>query len=421
MTNSKSRYQDLVSYYQSGKYELLRKKALEFINDFPDHYNGLIILGISYRQLKENLKAIEIYRDLINRFPNNSAAYTNLANIFLDMGELDNSIEYYRKSIKIKDNDCNPFDGLGLAYTGKGNLEKACEYYKKAVEINPSFERAHLNLGDNYRKRGMYKDAIKHYELTNYKLSKSQKLECHYHLNEIDGFYEELNKLAKQDKLNSLAACLSTHASQRFGVDNIYPFCKNPIDFVYHESLLNEDDFDEDFITNFLEYISINKPDFMSQNLLNKGLQSAGNLFLKDDIVIRKLKKIVNKKVDDYKEKYSASIEGVIKRWPMSYDLYGWVIEIEKEGNLDPHIHKEGWISGSIYMNLPENEGTDEGKLKVGLHGANYPDDGKIYQNKIIPIRTGDVVIFPSSLFHETIPFKINEKRVSFAFDLMPK
>ena len=224
MTNSKSRYQDLVSYYQSGKYELLRKKALEFINDFPDHYNGLIILGISYRQLKENLKAIEIYRDLINRFPNNSAAYTNLANIFLDMGELDNSIEYYRKSIKIKDNDCNPFDGLGLAYTGKGNLEKACEYYKKAVEINPSFERAHLNLGDNYRKRGMYKDAIKHYELTNYKLSKSQKLECHYHLNEIDGFYEELNKLAKQDKLNSLAACLSTHASQRFGVDNIYPF-----------------------------------------------------------------------------------------------------------------------------------------------------------------------------------------------------
>ena len=72
----------------------------------------------------------------------------------------------------------------------------------------------------------------------------------------------------------------------------------------------------------------------MSQNLLKKDLQSAGNLFLRDDMVIRKLKKIVNKKVNDYKAQYSGSEEGVIKRWPMNYDLYGWVIEIEKEGNL---------------------------------------------------------------------------------------
>ena len=420
MVNLESRYKELISYYKSGRYDDLKTKALLFTSDFPDHYDGWILLGVCYRLLKDNSKSIKIYKDLIDRFPKISAAYTNIANIFLDLGELDQSIKFYKKSIEIKNTDSNPFDGLGLAYTGKGELEKACECYKKAVEINPNFDRAHLNLGDNYRKRAMFKEAIKHYEFTNYKLSKSHKLECHYHLNEKESFFEQLKELANDNNLNSLAACLSVHASYRFDVENIYPFCVDPLNFVYNESLFSEEGFDNDFINDFLIYIENNKPDFMSQNLLKKGLQSAGNLFLRDDKIINKLKNIINKKIEDYKERYSDSEQGIINKWPQNYSLYGWLIEIEKEGNLNAHIHKEGWISGSIYFNLPNNKDTDEGKLKVGLHGANYPNDNKIFEEKILPITTGDIVIFPSSLFHETIPFKKEEKRISFAFDLMP-
>jgi len=32
-----------------------------------------------------------------------------------------------------------------------------------------------------------------------------------------------------------------------------------------------------------------------------------------------------------------------------------------------------------------------------------------------------DIVLFPSSLFHRTIPFNSNEERQVVAFDLMPK
>ena len=37
----------------------------------------------------------------------------------------------------------------------------------------------------------------------------------------------------------------------------------------------------------------------------------------------------------------------------------------------------------------------------------------------VVP-KNGDIVLFPSSLFHRTIPFHLNEERISIAFDLTP-
>jgi hypothetical protein len=34
--------------------------------------------------------------------------------------------------------------------------------------------------------------------------------------------------------------------------------------------------------------------------------------------------------------------------------------------------------------------------------------------------KVGDIVLFPSSLFHRTIPFNSNEERICIAFDLKP-
>jgi hypothetical protein len=41
-----------------------------------------------------------------------------------------------------------------------------------------------------------------------------------------------------------------------------------------------------------------------------------------------------------------------------------------------------------------------------------------VNSNKIIEAREGGLVMFPSSLYHETIPFKSDEDRISIAFDI---
>ena len=60
-----------------------------------------------------------------------------------------------------------------------------------------------------------------------------------------------------------------------------------------------------------------------------------------------------------------------------------------------------------------------EGAIEFSLNGVFYSDVNSpkvIYQPKL-----GDIVLFPSSLHHRTIPFSTNTDRISIAFDLIPK
>ena len=41
-------------------------------------------------------------------------------------------------------------------------------------------------------------------------------------------------------------------------------------------------------------------------------------------------------------------------------------------------------------------------------------------QKKIIDVVTGNLCLFPSSLYHYTIPFESEEERIVLAFDVTP-
>ena len=94
---------------------------------------------------------------------------------------------------------------------------------------------------------------------------------------------------------------------------------------------------------------------------------------------------------------------------------------MQSGGMLKPHMHKEGWLSSSIYLKLPEKNKKNEGDIEFSLTGADYPTDGKIYKHEIMETLYGDMIMFPSSLFHSTIPFNSKKERVVLAFDLIPE
>ena len=53
------------------------------------------------------------------------------------------------------------------------------------------------------------------------------------------------------------------------------------------------------------------------------------------------------------------------------------------------------------------------------LHGYDYPIKNKNYPQKIYQPKNGDIVLFPSSLFHRTIPVIKDVERCVIAFDLL--
>ena len=89
---------------------------------------------------------------------------------------------------------------------------------------------------------------------------------------------------------------------------------------------------------------------------------------------------------------------------------------LKKQRYQAPHIHHGGWLSGVIYLKVVPHLKKNEGAIEFSLNGEDYSDVNSpkvIFQPKV-----GDIVLFPSSLHHRTIPFITDEDRIIISFDL---
>ena len=93
---------------------------------------------------------------------------------------------------------------------------------------------------------------------------------------------------------------------------------------------------------------------------------------------------------------------------------------MKEGGKIEPHIHDHGWLSGSIYINVPPKLEVNSGNLVVCLNDQQVEiskNNSDTY--KVIDVETGSLCLFPASLYHYTIPVKSNEERIVLAFDVM--
>jgi len=94
---------------------------------------------------------------------------------------------------------------------------------------------------------------------------------------------------------------------------------------------------------------------------------------------------------------------------------------MKKGGNIASHIHEEGWISGCVYLKLPTRApGSIEAAFEYSTDGDGMPRWHDDFPAQVVVQAVGDIVLFPSSLYHRTIPFSADEERVCVAFDLKP-
>ena len=136
---------------------------------------------------------------------------------------------------------------------------------------------------------------------------------------------------------------------------------------------------------------------------------------------VDEIKRIINLEIEKYLLYFKESDEGFIKNWPTDYSLNGWLISMKSGGELRPHMHEEGWASGSIYINVPSKTETDSGNLVVCIDDKEYATSENTSPKRSIDVVTGSLCLFPASLLHYTIPFESEEERTVLAFDVVPK
>jgi tetratricopeptide (TPR) repeat protein len=151
------------------------------------------------------------------------------------------------------------------------------------------------------------------------------------------------------------------------------------------------------------------------------GTQTDGPLFSRIEPEIRALRGVILDVVADH----VARLPDPDPRHPLL--AYGrparprfagsWSVRLAGEGHHANHVHPAGLISSAFYLTVPEEAaaGGTEGWLTLGAPQAELGIAIEPYRT--IEPRPGRLVLFPSTMWHGTRPFRDGE-RLSVAFDI---
>jgi len=110
------------------------------------------------------------------------------------------------------------------------------------------------------------------------------------------------------------------------------------------------------------------------------------------------------------------------KRNTGDYRMAGaWSVLLRPGGFHTDHFHSQGWLSSAFYVETPTealDRETREGWLRFGKPPIEVkpPMEADHY----IRPQPGRLALFPSYMWHGTVPFTTDESRMTVAFDIVP-
>ena len=398
--------------------ELETIKAIKLKPDYSDAYYNLANTYKSTGRLKE---AESIIGKAIIINPNLANAHFNLGGILKSLGKLKEAEKSTQRAIELNPNNENYHYNLGAILSDLGRLDEAKKSWRKAISLKSNFEEAIFELAQRLYLEGDYKSVIKY--VSNLTSERFQSL-CLGGLLAIDDekkFNQLYEKISKNNIYNSEIGGIIEHANIIYEKKYNSFFCNNALDYVLIDKI-NESLFSNDHFNQLISYLRSDNTQMRYQNTLINGVQTSGNLFALNYPFINAIKEAIEIKIDFYKNTFKSRDQGFIKNWPDNYELRSWMIAMSKGGFLKPHNHGYGWITGSFYLQVPKTNQNDEsGSLAFTYQGPNFPSKDKDFPSIVQKLETRDICIFPSSLFHQTIPFDSSEDRICFVFDLIQK
>ncbi|MBD7939868.1 putative 2OG-Fe(II) oxygenase [Brevundimonas guildfordensis] len=154
---------------------------------------------------------------------------------------------------------------------------------------------------------------------------------------------------------------------------------------------------------------------------LRHGAQTPVDLRLVDDPVIRAFFFAIDGPIRRQLARLGRGDDPVRARNSGDYRLNGcWSVRLAPGGFHEPHIHPKGWYSSACYIDVPPvvEAGGREGWLALGQ--PPFPTPRPLAPLRYEKPEPGKLVLFPSCLWHGTVPFTGDQPRLSVAFDILP-
>ena len=159
------------------------------------------------------------------------------------------------------------------------------------------------------------------------------------------------------------------------------------------------------------------------EQTLRGGTQTMGDLFARAEPEIAAICGMIEAAVTHYIASLPEDDDHIfLGRRSAGFRFTGsWSVRLRSQGFHLNHVHSAGWISSCYYVGLPSavrREGEQQGWIKFGETGLSLGRRERIART--IRPEVGKLVLFPSYMYHGTVPFAEDACRTTIAFDVVP-
>ncbi|MEQ9153279.1 MAG: tetratricopeptide repeat protein [Parvibaculum sp.] len=366
-------------------------------NLFPDHPQIAATLGQLYQRANRFAEAETQYRTAIEN-GGRPALYVQLGMVLLRQERTDEAVEAFQTAISFNPKLAAAYGNLGNAEQKRGNMEAAAAAYERACELNPKDTLSFVSMGMAQLKLGQAREAAEVFE----------------------------RALGLHGPERRAAAWLPYARAQEFG-EMPAGYRAEIGNLVVRATLTPPDGYAsmKEFNEALAEALAEDPTTVWEPT--GKATRKGGQTGLLLDtprepfIAFEKsLRRAIDAHFDTIRKEPRHPYRSQV---PKTYHLDLWGTLLSEGGHQHSHIHVGGWMSGVYYVALPPTLGTGENGKDGWIEFGHPPPEFEANfepQTVTYEPREGDALFFPSYLFHRTLPFTGDVRRISLAFDVKP-
>jgi tetratricopeptide (TPR) repeat protein len=403
--------------------------ALEHLEKAQALGSGAQTLEQERVELLEDLQRFEdakaAYRERLEREPINAVVHQAYNELLYRLGDEDEFLASYNRAPRTQE--------LMLAkaafFLSADRHEEAERCYRETIARYSDSREACLGVGLALVKSGRYADAVDVLENLLMRLPESAEVLCNLAgaLSQA-GDPEKANAMALRaldmEPVNQFALAMLGTSWRLMGDSrdehlNGYDEFIQVFDLAPPEGYLDMASFNME-LGQYLATLHPPVREFLRQSLRG-GTQTRNNLFGAGHVLVDKLKTRIDGAVARYIDALRRD-EGhpFLSRKAGDFGYSGsWSSRLRDCGFHINHLHPGGWISSCYYVEVPgavTNDVERQGWIKFGEPSFEV---GLSIRRAVQPV-VGRLVLFPSFMWHGTVPFRDSHARTTVAFDVVP-
>lgn len=156
---------------------------------------------------------------------------------------------------------------------------------------------------------------------------------------------------------------------------------------------------------------------------LRHGSQTTYRLTGSDDPAIQAFFKAVEAPIRAHMAHLGQGTDPLRARNTGDYRIEGaWSVRLNPGGFHKDHFHNEGWLSSAFYVETPDGAlETEEKQGWIRFGQPPFQTVPALPAEHFVRPKPGRLVLFPSYMWHGTVPFTTDERRMTIAFDILPR